>query len=66
MSSIFSVLNFLLCPRRRIRHLQREIELYRHDLAEYKEREIISRKIIEQQRKKIYNLELTIKMKKFP
>lgn len=66
MSSIFSVLNFLLCPRRRIRHLQREIELYRHDLSEYKEREVISRKIIEQQRKKIYDLESAIKMKKFP
>ena len=56
----------ILCPWHRIRHLQREIELYIHDIAEYKEREIISRKIIEQQRKKIYDLELTIKMKKFP
>lgn len=66
MSSIFSVLNFLLCPWRRIRHLQREIELYKHDLAEYKEREVISRKTIEQQRKKIYDLESDIKMKKYP
>ena len=66
MSSIFSILNFLLCPRRCIRHLQRDIKSYKHDLVEYKKREIISRKIIEQQRKKIYDLELTIKMKKSP
>lgn len=61
MSSIFSVLNFVLCPWRRIWHLQREIELYKHDLVEHKEREIIFRKVIEQQRNKIYDLESTIK-----